>query len=64
MGGIAEAVSILISILQLTREANAAASELAAMIAKAKAEGRDLTDEELDAARATAMAARAGLANP
>lgn len=61
MSGVAEAVSILLTLTQAASQALAASQEVGALIAKAQAEGRDLTDEELDGARRAALAARAKL---
>ena len=58
MPGITQALSIIITLVQLAGEASAAASELMTLINKARAEGRDLTDAELDSIRVSVIAAR------
>ena len=58
MPGIAQGISIVISLIQLAAEASAAAVELNKLIDNARAEGRDLTDAELDQLRAGVTAAR------
>lgn len=55
----AEAISLIVSLLQLIRTASDEVAKLSALIEKANAEGRDLTDAELDEVRALAAAARA-----
>lgn len=62
MNGVLEVVSLLTSLIQLANRLTAEAAALSAMIEKAKAEGRDLTDDELNRARQMAVAALARLA--
>jgi len=62
MSGVAEAVSILLSLTQAAVQATTAASEIATLVQKANSEGRDLSDGELDAVRKSALDARARLA--
>lgn len=61
MGGVLEAVSLVLSLLQVARQATEEAGKIGALIDKAKAENRDLTDEEIDAIRKSAEDARARL---
>ena len=61
MSGIAEAVSILLSLTQVASQALVASKDLGEMIAKAQAEGRDLTDAELDTARNAVLLSRSKL---
>jgi hypothetical protein len=63
MTGTAQAISLLTSALQLANEAVASANELAALLERSRAEGREPTDAELDAARASLLAARDRLAS-
>ena len=56
-----EAVSLLTSLVQLASRLTAEAAQLSAMIERARAEGRDLTDAELEQARKAAVAALARL---
>lgn len=62
MSGLLEIVTLLTSLTQLASRLMAEANALAGMIDKAKAEGRDLTDEELAVARDMAVKALARLA--
>lgn len=61
MTGVLEVVSLLTSLVQLASRLTAEAAQLSAMIEKAKAEGRDLTDDELAVARDATMKAIARL---
>jgi len=60
--GIAEGVSLLLSLTQAANQLSQSAVEVGALIQKANAEGRDLTEEELNVARNAALAARGRLA--
>ena len=61
MTGVLEIVTLLTSLVQFASRLTAEAAALSAMIDKARAEGRDLTDEELAQARETAVKALARL---
>jgi len=61
MTGVLEVVTLLTSLVQLASRTMTEISTLSAMIEKAKAEGRDLTDDELNQARELAVAALARL---
>ena len=61
MSGVGEAVSIILTLTQAASQALAASKEVSELVARAHAEGRDLTDAELDTARNAALAARAKL---
>lgn len=59
-----EALAIINSLLQLVGNANKAALELMALFEKSRAEGRDLTDAELDDLRQKSIDARDRLLAP
>jgi hypothetical protein len=61
MGGVLEAVSIILSLVQVGRNAYEEAEKIGALIKQAQAENRDLTNAELDAVRHSAELARARL---
>ena len=61
MNGILTAVQMLTSLTQLAVQATSAAAEVGALIEKARAEGRDITDAELDGLRQSVVDARAKL---
>lgn len=62
MEGIEQAVSLILSLTQAAAHAANTANDIASAINRARSEGRDLTDEELDAAKSLATAARERLA--
>jgi len=58
MGGTAEAIGIVLSLLQLARETTVTAIEVTGVIEKARAENREVTDDEIAVARGQLSAAR------
>jgi len=58
MGGTAEAISLVLSLLQLARETTVTAIEVTGVIEKARAENREVTDDEIAVARGQLSAAR------
>lgn len=58
MGGTAEAIGIVLSLLQLARETTVIAIEVTGVIEKARAENREVTDDEIAVARGQLSAAR------
>lgn len=58
MSPTAEAISLLLTLVQTAGQAAQAATEIGALIQKANSEGREITEGELDAARGAAIAAR------
>jgi len=62
--GLLEALAIINSLLQLVGQANKSALELMAIFEKARGEGRDLTDAELDDLRQKSIDARDRLLGP
>ena len=59
---VVEVISLITSLLQVINRASAEVVTMTALIEKAKAEGRDLTDDELLEARDAATKAIARLA--
>jgi hypothetical protein len=61
MNSLLTAVTLLTNLTQLTVQAASAAAEVGALIEKARAEGRDVTEAELDVVRKSVMDVRARL---
>lgn len=55
------AVNLLITLIETATQAMGMVKQVSALISKAQAEGRDITDAELNAIEATDDAARAAL---
>jgi hypothetical protein len=57
-----EVISLIVSLLQVVNRATAEVATMSALLDKAKAEGRDISDAELDECRKAAVSALARLA--
>ena len=62
MSATVEAISLLLSLTQAASQLMSAAGEVGSIIERARSEGRELTDAELEAARMLAKGSRDRLA--